>query len=382
MKAKLYSVLKSILSYFVFMVIVFGVDSALEAYTEKFGGVICSVVFLIYLPMILNSLARLFFASKSEFEEFILNKPDEFKRGKQIACITKSFDYLSSLAVCLCFLLVFPTDVFSLHISRLFLLQNGSVLEKAITVSVVFVLFAIVSIFARLSILERWFYRVSVYQKKLFGYILSVLKYIFMYTYSALMLMVIVDKIKMIFYETEVYKTDIFDFLIWATVLLLAIKYVRVLLKRRKFIKNLKKSCFSNKFKLSKINRPYLSLLKNCDDANFTVEAHGKKYACRLLSGKERSVGMILFDDGEGVYKHTIKLRGIEIYTNYRQFTYGYESEFVKCVVVTSMPAKVMRGEGEKKANLFTGDRIGEYYYFEPQAFINSLERDCMERRQ
>ncbi len=382
MKAKLYSVLKSILSYFIFIFIVFGVDSALEAYTEKLGGVLCSVIFLIFLPMILNSLVRLFFASKSELEEFMLNKPDEFKKGKQIAYIAKSFGYLSSLAVCLLFLIAFPSDVFSLHISRLLPLQNGSLLEKAITVLVVFALFAIVSIFARLSVREKWFYRVSVYQKKLFGYILSILKYIFMYTYCALMLMVIVDKIKTVFFATGVYKTDLFDFLIWATVLFLVIKYVRVLLKRRKFIKNLKKSCFSNKFKLSKINRPYLSLFKNCDDANFTVEAHGKKYACRLLSGKGRGVGMILFDDGEGVYKYMLKLKGTEVYTNYQQFTYGYESEFVKCVVITSMPAKVMRGEGEKIANLFTGEKIGEYYYFEPQAFINSLERDCMERRQ
>lgn len=178
------------------------------------------------------------------------------------------------------------------------------------------------------------------------------------------------------------YKTDFFDILIWLTVLLFVIKRIRILLKRIKFIKNLKKSCSDNNYSLSKIKRPYLSLVKNCDGANFTVEAHGKKYACRLLSGKGKGVCMILFADGEMLYKYSVKIRGMEVYTNYKQFTYGYESEYKKCVVITSLPIKVMHGEKDKISNLFTGDIIGDYYYFEPQAFINSLERDCIERRQ
>lgn len=155
MKTKLFGILNSIISYLIFAFIVFEIDYVLKSYSAKLGDTVCSFVFFIFVIFIFNSLTRLFCASKGELEEFLLNKPNEFSKEKEICSVIKSFGYLSSVAVCLIMLIILPTDIFSFHIAHFIPLNAESMFEKTITVLLLLVLLASVSLFARISVREK-----------------------------------------------------------------------------------------------------------------------------------------------------------------------------------------------------------------------------------
>lgn len=383
MKNVLSAISRAFLSCLLFLFICFCAESAAIVKVDAIGVITVSVIMIAVIPLIINSTVYLFYSNnKTEYESFLLKKPESFKRGQQISSIIKSLDNVINLAVWSVFLVPFSMGILSDYVCVLFSLQNNTVIVKILSAVFMLIVFVSISVFTRLFVREKWYYKINSGVKKTLHFFLSVLKYIAVYTYGMIMLTVIIEKFKIIIFTSGLYKADVFDILIWLPIIFILIKYLIVLIKRRKFIRRLKKSCTDNKFMLSKIKRPYISVFKNCEDANFTVTANGETYACRLLSGKGRGVDMILFDDGEGVYKHALKIRGIEMFSRYTQFTYGYDSKYKKCVIITSLPANVKVGEDEKTAPLYTGEKIGQYLYFEPQGFINSLERDCMERRQ
>ena len=190
--------------------------------------------------------------------------------------------------------------------------------------------------------------------------------------------------------------------------LVLLFKLLRALRIRYAFLQNLRKRCEKNGFILSEIKRPYRSLLRLKEGPDFTVTANGKRYDCRLLAGLSRGSAMALSPDGIAFVIHVIGLRilprrqmhtsaeffggtrhalgGHAWYTHMELFRFTTKSDFSfsgagkKILIVNPVPYALFAGTECAAAPIDNGEHVGDYTVFAGTAFLNALERDCIDR--
>ena len=183
-------------------------------------------------------------------------------------------------------------------------------------------------------------------------------------------------------------------------VLCIAVPYLRALLIRRKFLQNLRKVAERRGYKISEIAHPYASLFTDHDGSSFTIAANGKRYACKLLSCLNYGNAMYLGENGQGAnvthinYKFVVPLTQPFAHLLYRggtwaqapddlmrfqtSFTYGFEGEGKKVLIVCPTPYKIFAGTVGNTRQLDVGDKVYEYTLMTGTGFLNALERDCI----
>jgi hypothetical protein len=163
------------------------------------------------------------------------------------------------------------------------------------------------------------------------------------------------------------------------TLLSIIFYFLRALLKRRTFIKKLKKYCKNNSLVLSEIINPYSSIFRDKKGFNFTVEKNGKKYDCKFLYSLFKGSPLVLSDKGLGI-KHTlITLRGIRIFSKTTDFSYVFESDNKKILIILPIPKKILVSiRGTELTEADTGEKLGEYTIHSANSFLNALDRNCL----
>ena len=156
------------------------------------------------------------------------------------------------------------------------------------------------------------------------------------------------------------------------------ISYAIAFAKRIKFINMLRRTCKNNGYKLSKIKRPYFSILDVTETEDFTVEANGKIYVCKLLSGKRGGIPIIFSDDGTAAYEHGIGLGRAKVVNYYKSFSYELPDKGVKCVIVTHYPRKFFYETQGSTRHLHLGDRFGRYNLLHPDALLRGIESNTI----
>lgn len=156
------------------------------------------------------------------------------------------------------------------------------------------------------------------------------------------------------------------------------VSYAIAFSKRIGFIKALKRACKTNGYKLSPIRRPYLSILDIAEGENFTVEANGKTYVCKLVSGKRRSIPIIFSDDGTAAYEHGLGFGKAKVVNYYKSFGYELPDNGIKCVIVTHHPRKFFTETQGSTRPLHLGDRFGGYNLLHPDAFLRGIETNTL----
>lgn len=190
-------------------------------------------------------------------------------------------------------------------------------------------------------------------------------------------------------------------------------RYTRALHIRRKFLKQLRRLCSKKGFTLSEIDRPYRSVFRNKGEQSFTLEANGRRYACKLIAAVTYGTTMILSEDGTATIEHSFGLRqgftraftaglmgnganfartptgGLNGYYRYRKtelyrFTthldFSFNSEETKILIVNPVPFEIMAGDTYHSRYIDNGDFAGEYLVFSASGLLGALERDCIER--
>ncbi len=177
-------------------------------------------------------------------------------------------------------------------------------------------------------------------------------------------------------------KTTVFKLLIAILIFIFAmilLFILRALIKRKRFINKLKKYCVDNSLNLSEISNAYSSIFRDKAGFNFTVEKNGKKYDCKFLHSLFPNSPLIMSDQGVGI-KHTyISIRGIVIFSKKKDFTFSFESENKKILIILPIPKKILvsiRGTNLIEAD--TGEKLGEYTIHSANSFLNSLDRNCL----
>ena len=173
--------------------------------------------------------------------------------------------------------------------------------------------------------------------------------------------------------------------------------YIRAFFIRVRFINKLKKAAKKNGYILSKISHPYLSLFTDYNGNNFTIEANGKVYDCKLLSSLHYGDPIYFEEEGRGKVIRHISLRyrvpmaapfakggmiwqklPADLAQIHTDFTYGFESDGKKVLIICPTPHSVfVTGYGQNRP-LDVNDKIWDYTIMTATAFINALERDAV----
>lgn len=171
--------------------------------------------------------------------------------------------------------------------------------------------------------------------------------------------------------------------LVWITVLVLgaiAIRYIGILRRRRRFLHKLEVISREGKHKLTKVHKPYASLFFNYSGESFSVHCNGEDFSCKMLSGKKSKNPLVFTEEGTMEFVKTVQVLGYELYQYKKIFDFAYQSDARKVLIINSVPQKMQLLWENKHIKLEDGDRLGDYILYTEQSFLNALERECLYR--
>ncbi len=166
-----------------------------------------------------------------------------------------------------------------------------------------------------------------------------------------------------------------------AVVILLAVWYLlrtcRRVRRRRRFLKRLHAVCAAGGYIIEAMDRPYRSLFTLYDGENIRLRSARREYSVKFLSGKSRRKPLVMHENGVCEFLTVVRFARAEVTRLSRAYDVSWESEGYKVLLLDPAPYKVMNVRGEELDN---GSVIGDCKIFTGTAFLNALERDCVER--
>ena len=103
-----------------------------------------------------------------------------------------------------------------------------------------------------------------------------------------------------------------------------------------------------------------------------------------MLAAINRGAEMLFFENGEGVCRRLLKVRGVElpIKTYNKKFRYDFECEGAdaKILILSPSPITPCVDEGGVKHILDNGSIVHGYVIYAGQGFVNALNRNCVGR--
>ena len=177
------------------------------------------------------------------------------------------------------------------------------------------------------------------------------------------------------------------------------VTYYLCIRTRFRFLRRLKKCCKKNGFELVAKKHPYRSIIRDGGGYNLVVKANGKTYYCRFLASVRKSNKIYLRTDGicerarlvrfpviRVIQRHGFVMvnpldmdEGREMFRMVSTFDYRFEAEGEKILLFNPVPKFLFRkAENGSFGHMDNGDTIGEYTVFSGNAFLRSLERECV----
>ena len=169
--------------------------------------------------------------------------------------------------------------------------------------------------------------------------------------------------------------------LTWIVILVVGFfggRWLRAFLARRKFVKRLSALTRRDPVKIAHPYRSVLSVKEGVSD--FSVESKGKLYTCKLISTHNPFAPLYVGSDGLYRIVHQIRLRGVEFFRWEKEGSFAFSGEGQKVLIINPVPRKVFGSHLDKTWPLDNGDRVGEYRVYTATAFLNALERECLDR--
>ncbi len=155
--------------------------------------------------------------------------------------------------------------------------------------------------------------------------------------------------------------------------------YVRAILKRREFVRQLTKVCREQSATLSDVKKPCLSVLFQQKGVDFTVEYKGAVHACKLVASVFPTSPIVFSDTGEGIRQDTLRLFKINLLHLNTLLDFRMEdapADSRKIVIVLPVPNTVyVSTEGSTPRPADTGERMGAYTLYTATGFLNALDR-------
>ncbi len=155
---------------------------------------------------------------------------------------------------------------------------------------------------------------------------------------------------------------------------------VRALLKRRSFINKLIKLCKKKKYRITPIKKPYASIFSSDKGEDFAVTYCGKRYSCKMICAKMRTMPLFIHPDGKGVFRITRRFLKIELFSYDKEFSFDYEADGKKILIINPTPIDIFTSHGPRVTPIDNGDEVGKYEIYTATAFLNALEKDVIDK--
>ena len=157
------------------------------------------------------------------------------------------------------------------------------------------------------------------------------------------------------------------------------VRFLRARRARKAFFEKLLEVVTSNKYIISEIKNPYKSLVSLKKQCTFTLEYGEKKFNCLVISSPRFRVPICFESESEAFFryrigspKHNITLR--------RGFSYTFDGEGARIIIVAPTPKDVLICDGEKERRLFNADLLWGAVIYDADAFVGSADRQCLGR--
>ncbi|MBO5932089.1 MAG: hypothetical protein J6Q70_07655 [Clostridia bacterium] len=167
---------------------------------------------------------------------------------------------------------------------------------------------------------------------------------------------------------------------VFVILLAFSANFLRVMFARKKFLRQLQKSCREMGFEMTKIQRPYLSAFRVCRGESFQVTTHKKTYSCKLVGAPKRLLPLAIHPSGALHFIHSFSLFKATLYSHTTVKDITYDRELPKILIVNPVPIKLSCYFQNKIADIDNGARVGDYKIYTATAFIRAIETDTVER--
>ncbi|MBE6702985.1 MAG: hypothetical protein E7585_06205 [Ruminococcaceae bacterium] len=369
------------------------------------------IVQTVITPFLLNSLLRIFAERDALIKKELYPGADHLGTPRQILKTVVTCRYfwiqLGTLALLLCAL---PMQI---GFYPLYFLFSHTVLpplaQKAILIACLIPLLLAAALWQHTAAFYTWQAdEMARRPDRSAQFLLPLLGVVGFYLLCLLLLPTILSVLLMAFSFLAAISFSLIGVAIVGIVLLaVLIRYIRALFIRRAFIRNLRQRCEKNGFALSKIERPYRSIFRIKDGFNFTVTANKKTYPCKLLAAPSRGNAMAISPEGIAYVIHIFGLRilprrrahlsseflggarhmlgGNAWYTHMELFRFttktdfSFEGEGQKVLIVNPVPYALFSGTQTQAHPIDNGETVGAYKVFAGTAFLNALERNCID---
>ena len=154
------------------------------------------------------------------------------------------------------------------------------------------------------------------------------------------------------------------------------VRYARAVGKRKAFLEKLSVLCDQKNLIFERIGGIFPLDNRRKDEADFSVVHRGVRYECKFIYSLRKYDTMILTNYGEGSIIYDYRLGQVHLFRRMTFFRYDFESNSPKILIILPTSKRVIHSESGR--DLDVGDRAGEYTVYTATAFLNALERDCL----
>ena len=171
----------------------------------------------------------------------------------------------------------------------------------------------------------------------------------------------------------------LFIALLVAIAVVLAIFYIRAMLKRRTFIAALRELCKKKSATISDIQKPYLSIFTQHKGVDFTIECNGRMYDCKFVSSVFKSSPIAFADTGKGIRQDVLRVFRVNVLHMNTLIDFRMEGQGKKIVIVLPVPERIyVSVDGSTPCPADTGEVFGECTLYNATGFLGALERDIL----
>ena len=346
-----------------------------------FNGKLLPVTCLILMPLVFYSLVRMSVIYSEPLMARFFEVPEEewsFRKKLRFLFRQKTFWFAAAAWVALYLLL--PLKWTYAVLPDTFLNGQDSMAGKLYLLTVLFPLFFLLAIAAYFAAFRYWItykkgksslrYVGESMQKAYRRMIISVVVvYAVIAMFVCMLLPVFLSMLLPIIW-TLIWPDGIIALAIGIAVAAVLFR-LQGLIKRRKFLKRLKRMERDHLCEVTGINRPYRSVFALYDGESFRVKRNGKEYACKLVSALRKSRPMVIHENG--VYE---LIRSKYIPFGQRGYDFGFDADCQKVLILSPTPKLIF---DSRMRQLDNGDTVGGYKLYTGTAFLNALERDCID---
>ena len=357
------------------------VDNMFEQ--EYFSEQILNVWHMIFFLLIFNSL---FFAIKrhdKNSREKFLNYAENNKLSSYIKFVFSSIDFYVEYVCIVVLSIILPSSFLYSFVSKILLVDN-----KLYTLLIILPIMLLLLFSSRITIQRNWYlesqkeskYSAKEKKSKLPPITKSVFTVVLVYCGAAILIPWLLPLFISLWNLGGAMIFVWIALVVIAVVLItISVYYVRAILKRKSFIKKLKKYCEDTSIFLSEIKKPYNSIFALHSGFDFTVEKKGVKYDCKFVAGIVPNSLIVLSDKGNGLKQNTVRLFKTELFHFMTKFDFGYESENKKIIILLPTPKTFLVSTNESPPRIAdTGEKVGQYTIYSSTGFLNSLDRNCL----